>query len=122
MGANKSSIWWITCCLSGVPPDKITVDDRPKFISRALDHWASVSRLILDLSRPSNPTDNTFLESFNGRLRDEYLNANWYLSPHNAKTKIEALRTDFNEVRPHTSLEFKTSAEFVSSAWVTPGR
>ena len=97
-------------------------DNGPEFISRALDHWAYINRVTLDFSGPGKPTDNAFVESFNGRLRDECLNTHWFLSLDDARSKIEAWRTDFNETRPHTSLGFMTPAEFASSAGVNPGR
>lgn len=106
----------------GSPPAKIRVDNGPEFISRALDHWAYINRVTLDFSRPGKPTDNAFVESFNGRLRDECLNTHWFLSLEDARAKLEAWRRDFNENRPHTSLGFMTPAEFASSAGVNPGR
>jgi putative transposase len=103
-------------------PQMIRVDNGPEFISKALDLWACANGVTLDFSRPGKPTDNAFIESFNGRLRDECLNANWFLSLDDARSKIEAWRRDYNEVRPHTSLGWMTPAEFASSAGVNPGR
>ena len=103
-------------------PKTIRVDNGPEFISKALDLWAYANGVTLDFSRPGKPTDNAFIESFNGRLRDECLNANWFLSLDDARSKIEAWRRDYNEVRPHTSLGWMTPAEFASSAGVNPGR
>ena len=103
-------------------PKTIRVDNGPEFISKALDLWAYANGVTLDFSRPGKPTDNAFIESFNGRLRDECLNANWFLSLDDARSKIEAWRRDYNEVRPHTSLGWMTQAEFASSAGVNPGR
>ena len=104
----------------GTAPAKIRVDNGPEFISRALDQWAYMNKVTLDFSRPGKPTDNAFVESFNGRLRDECLNTHWFLSLDDARAKIEAWRRDFNESRPHTSLGFMTPAEFASSAGVNP--
>ncbi len=106
----------------GTPPTKIRVDNGPEFISRVLDHWAYQHQVTLDFSRPGKPTDNAFVESFNGRLRDECLNAHWFLSLADARAKIEARRRDYNKSRPHTSLGHRTPAEFASSAGVNPGR
>ena len=61
-------------------PQTIRVDNGPEFISRSLDLWAYSSGVKLDFSRPGKPTDNAFIESFNGRLRDECLNQHWFLS------------------------------------------
>src|SRR3954453_12216865 len=52
----------------------------PEFVSKTLDRWAYQNGVTLDFSRPGKPTDNAFVESFNGRLRDECLNAHWFLS------------------------------------------
>ena len=103
-------------------PKTIRVNNGPEFISKALDLWAYANGVTLDFSRPGKPTDNAFIESFNGRLRDECLNANWFLSLDDARSKIEAWRRDYNEVRPHTSLGGRTPAEFSSSAVANPGR
>ena len=103
-------------------PQAIRVDNGPEFISKALDRWAYENGVILDFSRPGKPTDNAFVESFNGRFRDECLNAHWFLSLADARGKIEAWRRHYNESRPHTSLGWLTPAEFASSAGVSPGR
>ena len=76
-------------------PRTIRVDNGPEFVSKALDRWAYESAVTLDFSRPGKPTDNAFVESFNGRLRDECLNTHWFLSLADARTKIEAWRRDY---------------------------
>ena len=98
--------------LCGCAPKRIKVDNGSEFISRALDRWAYENKVTLDFSRPGKPTDNAFIESFNGRLRDECLNVNWFLSLDDAREKIEAWRTDYNEFRPHSSLSDRTPLEF----------
>ncbi|WP_420810793.1 IS3 family transposase [Croceicoccus ponticola] len=103
-------------------PRVIRVDNGPEFISKALDRWAYENGVTLDFSRPGKPTDNAFVESFNGRFRDECLNTHWFLSLADARSKIDAWRRDYNECRPHTSLGWLTPAEFASSAGVNPGR
>jgi putative transposase len=85
-------------------PKTIRVDTGPEFISKALDRWAYENGVTLDFSRPGKPTDNAFVESFNGRLRDKCLNSHWFLSLADARAKIEAWRRDYNESRPHTAL------------------
>jgi putative transposase len=97
-------------------PKAIRVDNGPEFISKALDRWAYENSVTLDFSRPGKPTDNAFVESFNGRLRDECLNAHWFLSLTDAKVKIEAWRRHFNESRPHTALGWLTPQAFASMA------
>ncbi len=108
--------------LRGMPPGKIRVDNGPEFVSRALDHWAYINGVILDFSRPGKPTDNAYIESFNGRLRDECLNTHWFLSLDDARAKIEVWRRYYNKGRPHTSLGYKTPAEFASLPGVNPGQ
>ena len=85
-------------------PGAIQVDNGPEFVSKALDRWAYENGVTLDFPRPGKPTDNALVESFNGRLRDECQNANWFLSLADAKSKIETWRRHDNESRPHTAL------------------
>uniref|UniRef100_UPI0035B4C2C7 integrase core domain-containing protein n=1 Tax=Aquabacterium sp. TaxID=1872578 RepID=UPI0035B4C2C7 len=66
----------------------------------------------LDFSRPGKPTDNSFVETFNGTLRDECLNLNWFASLTEAQQLLEAWRRDYNESRPHSALEYLTPAEY----------
>lgn len=73
-------------------PRRIRVDNGPEFVSNALDRWAYEHGVTLDFSRPGRPIDNAFVESFNGRLREECLNAHWFLSLDDARDKIEAWR------------------------------
>ena len=89
----------------GGRPQRIKVDNGSEFISKALDKWAYEKKITLDFSRPDKPTDNPFIESFNGSLRrDECLNAHWFLSLEDARQKIEHWRREYNEFRPHTAL------------------
>jgi len=85
-------------------PKTIQVDNGPEFTSRALDEWAHRKGIKLQFSRPGKPTDNPFIESFNGRLRQECLNQSWFVSMEDAQKKIEEWRVDYNENRPHSSL------------------
>ena len=66
----------------------------------------------LDFSRPGKPTDNSHVETFNGSLRDECLNVHWFKTLAEAKQVLEAWRRDYNESRPHSSLNDMTPAEF----------
>ena len=75
-------------------PKTIRVDNGREFISKALDRGAYENGVTLDFSRPGKSTDNAFVESFNGRLRDECLNTHWFLSLADARAKIEAWRRD----------------------------
>jgi putative transposase len=96
-------------------PVSITVDHGTEFMSKALEAWAYYRGVQLDFTRPGKPTDNSHIESFNGRLRDECLNVHQFLSIADAQAKIEAWRRDYNEVRPHGSLGDLTPAEFIIS-------
>jgi putative transposase len=89
-------------------PKRICVDNGPEFISKELDLWAWLHGVELDFSRPGKPTDNAFAESFNGRFREECLNAYWFLSLDDARLKCEAWRRDYNEVRPHSAIGNQT--------------
>lgn len=93
-------------------PKRIRVDNGSEFISHTLDHWAYENGVTLDFSRPGKPTDNPFIESFNGSFRDECLNLHWFLSIDDAREKIEFWRSDYNEFRPHSSLFNLTTREF----------
>jgi len=70
----------------------------------------------LDFSRPGKPTDNSFIESFNARVRAECLNASWFLSMEDARERIEAWRQDYNQHRPHSALGGLTPAAFAADA------
>ncbi len=80
------------------------------------DCWAYFKEIQLDFSRPGKPTDNAFIESFNGRLRQECLNQHWFLSLQDAQEKVEQWRQDYNQVRPHSSLNNQTPVEITSSS------
>ena len=97
---------------TGRKPDRIKVDNGSEFISKALDKWAYENKVTLDFSRPGKPTDNAYIESFNGSFRDECLNTHWFLSLEDARGKIETWRQDYNEFRPHSSLNNLTPYEF----------
>ena len=96
-------------------PESIWVDNGTEFTSRAMDQWAYWNQVKLDFSRPGKPTDNAFIESFNGKFREECLSQNWFLSLQDAREKIESWRKDYNETRPHSSLGNRTPLEFRKS-------
>jgi putative transposase len=95
-------------------PRVIKVDNGSEFISKAMDEWAYRNAVKLEFSRPGKPTDNAFIESFNGRLRQECLNQNWFTSLADARQIVEEWREDYNEERPHGSLDNRTPSEFVA--------
>jgi putative transposase len=92
-------------------PERIQVDNGSEFISKALDQWAYENKVVLDFSRPGKPTDNPYIESFNGSFRDECLNIHWFLSLEDARNKIELWRQDYNGFRPHSSIGDRTPNE-----------
>ena len=85
-------------------PKTIRVDQGSEFVSRDLDLWAYQKGVILDFSRPGKPTDNSFIESFNGKFRVECLNTHWFMNLDDARTKMEDWRRDYNEIRPHSAI------------------
>ena len=94
-------------------PETITMDNGPEFVGRALDEWAYRKGVKLSFIRPGKPIENAFAESFNGRLRDECLNTNWFLSLKHARGVIEDWRKDYNTVRPHSALGGLAPQEFM---------
>lgn len=101
-------------------PQRIQVDNGSEFISKDFDRWAHENNVTLDYSRPGKPTDNPFIESFNGSFRDECLNTNWFLSLEDAEQKIEAWRTEYNNFRPHSSINGLTPAEVMKQYLKSP--
>ena len=96
------------------------LDNGPECTSKALDQWAYERGVELAFIRPGKPIENCFVESFNGRVRDECLNVHWFLSLDDARRRIEAWRHDYNQVRPHGSLGYLTPCEFARGAGLQP--
>jgi len=94
-------------------PENIIVDNGPEFISNALDAWAYERGVKLHFIRPGKPVDNAYMESFNGKFRDECLNLHWFMSIGHARGIAEDHRLDYNNERPHSSLGDLTPAEFM---------
>tara|TARA_R110002096_G_scaffold409574_1_gene608983 strand:- start:5664 stop:6095 length:432 start_codon:yes stop_codon:yes gene_type:complete len=97
-------------------PMTIRVDQGSEFISRDLDLWAYQNDVTLDFSRPGKPTDNAFIEAFNGRFRAECLTAHWFMSLADAAEKLEAWRRDYNWKRPHSAIGNNVPAALMKSA------
>ena len=93
-------------------PGLITVDNGPEFAGRVLDAWAYAHGVRLHFIEPGKPVQNAYIESFNGRLRDECLNEHWFTSLPLALTIVESWRNDYNAVRPHSALGNRTPEEF----------
>jgi putative transposase len=96
-------------------PEVITIDNGPEFAGKALDEWAYRKRIKLNFITPGKPVENAYAESFNGRLRDECLNTNWFMNLKQARNIIEDWRRDYNEVRPHSSLKNMTPMEYANA-------
>lgn len=95
-------------------PKAITVDHGTEFTSNALDEWAYRRGVALDFIRPGKPVENAFIESFNGRLRDECLNVYSFESIAHAQDLIETWRRDYNDRRPHGALGHLTPSEYAA--------
>ena len=95
-------------------PEYLFVDNGSEFSGRLLDLWAYHHKVRIDFSRPGKPTDNCYVETFNGSFRDECLNTHWFESIEDARVSIEAWRRDYNESRPHTALNDVAPQEFAS--------
>ena len=81
------------------------MDNGPEFTGRALDEWAFKNRVKLHFIEPGQPVQNAVIESFNGKIRDECLNQEWFTDLQQARVSIEKWREDYNLVRPHSSLD-----------------
>jgi putative transposase len=96
----------------GAQPDEIVMDNGPELTSRALDQWAYERGVRLRFIAPGKPVQNCFIESFNGRLRDECLNQHWFWSLADARQIVEEWRLDYNRARPHSALGGLTPEEY----------
>lgn len=93
-------------------PQSITVDHGPEFEGQALDAWAYRHAIRLAFIRPGKPVENAYIESFNGRFRDECLNEHWFVTMDHARRLIERWRIEYNTERPHSSLGHMTPHEY----------
>jgi len=101
-------------------PRVLVSDNGPAFAGRTLDAWAYGRRIALRFIRPGKPIENAYIESFNGKFRDECLNEPWFVSVAEAQQIIEAWRIDYNTVRPHRSLRQQTPAAYAAAACAGP--
>ncbi len=97
-------------------PQLLKTDNGSEFAGKMLDRWVYERGIRIDFSRPGTPTDNATVESFNGRLRQECLNENWFMSLEDARCKIEAWRIHYNQRRPHSALGWMTPSEFAEKS------
>jgi putative transposase len=103
-----------------VPVPQGGTDNGPEFAGQALDVWAYEQGLKLHFIAPGKPLQNAFIESFNGKMRDECLNEHWFRTLAEARQTIEAWRRDYNQVRPHSSLGNRTPQEFTGAGAALP--
>ena len=96
-------------------PNSITVDHGPEFEGQVLDAWAYQRLVQLSFIRPRKPNENAYIESFNGKFRDECLNEHWFLTMAQARRIIEAWRIEYNTEQPHSSLGDLTPEEFAAN-------
>ncbi len=93
-------------------PDEIVLDNGPELTGKALDQWAHERAVWLRFIEPGKPVQNAFVESFQGRLRDECLDRHWFVGLNDARHTIEAWRQDYNQSRPHSALGYQPPEEF----------
>ena len=105
--------------LRGRPASLIT-DNGPEFAGSALERWAHDRQVTHRFITPGKPSQNGYIESFNGKLRDECLNEHEFINLLHARELIEAFREDYNQLRPHSSLDDLTPAEFAARQ-IAPG-
>lgn len=93
-------------------PEAIRVDHGPEFVCTAVRRWSERRKVRLDYIAPGKPMQNGHIESFNGKFRDECLNTHWFTTMRQAQNIIESWRTDYNQARPHSALQYATPNEF----------
>jgi putative transposase len=111
-------------------PRTLRCDNGPEFTSRHFISWCEKKKIAVTYIQPGKPMQNGYVESFNGRFRDECLNASWFLNLADARQKIETWRRNYNGERPHSSLDYRTPQEFAEvcseltsrMAAIPPGR
>ena len=100
-------------------PETIVVDNGPEFAGKALDAWAYEKGVGLHFIKPGRPVQNAYIESFNGKLRDECLNEHWFTSLAETQAIVKAWRVDYNTFRPHSALGNRTPLEAIMAAGVS---
>jgi putative transposase len=93
-------------------PRRVYCDNGSEFAGRMMDLWAYGQNVTLEFSRPGTPTDNAYIESFNGSLRDECLNLHWFRDLTEAQATLQAWQRDYNESRPHRALNGLSPNDF----------
>ena len=111
-GARVARVLDRVVAARGARPDEIVMDNGPELTSKALDQWAYDRGVQLRFIAPGKPQQNGYIESFNGKLRDECLNEHWFTTLYDAREKVEAWRVEYNRERPHSSLGNQTPEAF----------
>lgn len=96
-------------------PQRLRMDNGPEFRGMELDQWAYQNKVALHFIEPGKPTQNGTMESFNGKLRDECLNQEWFTSLAHARCVLQAWKEDYNTVRPHSALDYQTPRQWAQS-------
>ena len=96
-------------------PEHIRSDNGPEFVVRAIRRWLKARRVSTLFIEPGSPWENPYIESFNGRLRDELLDAELFTSLREGQWLAETWRTEYNDARPHSGLDYQTPTEFAAS-------
>ncbi len=112
---DRGTSSWNRLRLERGVPKVLFCDNGSEFTSQAMDLWAYRNGVKIAFSRPGKPTDNAFVESFNGMFRSECLDTHWFLDLKEARQLIEAWRREYNESRPHASLDDRTPSEFAAT-------
>lgn len=96
-------------------PETLILDNGPEFAGTALDAWAAQHGVHLHFIQPGKPVQNAFIESFNGKFRDECLNEHWFLTLQEAQLVLEAWRREYHEERTHSTIGDVTPQEFITT-------
>jgi len=103
-------------------PETLRCDNGPEFTSRHFLSWCEDKQVKVHHIQPGKPMQNGHVESCNGRFRDECLNANWFSTLQDAREKIERWREEYNGLRPHSSLGYRTPTEFAECLTPSPSQ
>lgn len=97
-------------------PRSIVCDSGTEFTCKAMYFWSQKREVRLDFIQPGKPTQNAFVESFNGKFRDSCLNQYWFMTLNDARERIENWRREYNEVQPHSALGYQPPSVFARNA------
>ena len=112
ISGKRVSQWLDQLAVTRGRPESIVMDNGPEFTSKAMLVWSQRTGVELRFIQPGKPTQNAFVESFNGKFRDACLNSHWFVDINDARRSIETWRVHYNTVRPHSSLGFLSPEQF----------